>query len=98
IALSVLLAGVLLASLARLPAGMGALAVVTFLVCHGQAHATEMPAGASMLAYVAGFLLATLCISQVGRFAGQALLLRVPHVDRVVGALVALVGGLLVIG
>jgi urease accessory protein len=98
ISLSVLLAGVLLAGLVRMPAGISAMLVVAFLVCHGQAHAAEMPVGASLMAYLAGFLLTTLCIGQLGRSVGQVLLHRVPHLDRVVGGLVALAGGLLVIG
>ncbi|WP_136255035.1 HupE/UreJ family protein [Onishia niordana] len=97
IALTVLLAGVLLASLVRLHAGIGATLVVVFLVWHGQAHAVEMPAAASMVAYLSGFLLTTLVISQLGRTVGQVLLPRLPYVDRLVGGLVALVGGLLVI-
>lgn len=98
IALSVLLAGVLLASLVRLHTGIGATLVVVFLVWHGQAHAVEMPAAASMVAYLSGFLLSTLAISQLGRMAGQALLTRLPYVDRLVGGLVAISGGLLIIG
>ena len=98
IALSVLLAGVLLAGLVPMPAGINAVLVVAFLVFHGQAHAAEMPFGASLAAYLAGFLLTTLGIGQFGRSVGQVLLHRVPYLDRVVGGLVALAGGMLVIG
>ncbi|WP_192036770.1 HupE/UreJ family protein [Halomonas sp. YLGW01] len=98
IALSVLLSGLLLATLVRLPAQIGAMLVVTFLVFHGQAHAVEMPVGASLLAYLAGFLLATLGLGQLGRAFGQALATRVPYLERMVGALVALAGGMQIMG
>nr|WP_275287594.1 HupE/UreJ family protein [Halomonas elongata] len=92
IALSVLLAGVLVATLARLPSLLGGLLVVGFMLFHGHAHGTEMPHGASLVAYLAGFSLATLAITLTVRLAGGWLKARESRPLRVVGAVIAATG------
>ena len=73
IALSVLLAGVLVATLTRLPGMLGGGLVAAFMLFHGHAHGSELPAGASLLTYLIGFSLATVAIAGVGKGLGRAL-------------------------
>ncbi|WP_111412117.1 HupE/UreJ family protein [Billgrantia lactosivorans] len=98
IALSVLLAGVLVAALVRVPAGIGAGVLVLFMLLHGQAHGSEMPPGASMFAYLAGFTLATLAIGYAGRQAGHYLLVREKRLVRALGLMIAAAGALFAMG
>ncbi|CBV42167.1 HupE/UreJ family protein [Halomonas elongata] len=92
IALSVLLAGVLVATLAKLPSLVGGLLVVGFMLFHGHAHGTEMPHGASLVTYLAGFSLATLAITLGARLAGGWLQARQSRSLRVVGGVIAAIG------
>lgn len=73
IALTVMLAGVLIATLARLPTAIGGSLVAAFMVFHGYAHAVEMPLGAHFAAYMAGFALTTVAIAFAGRGLGALL-------------------------
>lgn len=98
IAMSVLLAGVLVAALARVPAALGGVAVVAFMVFHGHAHAAEMPHGASTLLYLAGFSLATLGLTVAGRRVAGWLMTREQRVLRGLGAAIAAMGALFAIG
>lgn len=98
IAMSVLLAGVLIAALVKVPALAGAGVVVTFMLFHGHAHGSEMPQGASMLAYLAGFTLATLVITYAGRTAGALLMARENRILRALGVAIAAVGALFALG
>ncbi|MBW6391215.1 HupE/UreJ family protein [Billgrantia antri] len=98
IALSVLLAGVLVAALVKLPSAIGAGVVVLFMLFHGHAHGSEMPHGASMLAYLAGFTLATLAIAYAGRATGALLMARENRFLRALGALIAAAGALFAFG
>ncbi|WP_111497662.1 MULTISPECIES: HupE/UreJ family protein [Marinobacter] len=95
IALSVLLAGVLLATLVRLPTAVGGTLVVAFMMCHGYAHAAEMPAGAHIAAYMAGFALATLGITLAGRGLGALLMKTDSRITRGIGAILAATGAVL---
>ena len=74
ITFSVLVAGILIASLAKLPTAIGGTLVGAFMLFHGFAHGTEMPAGATLAAYLAGFSIATLAITLVGRGLGSLML------------------------
>ncbi|WP_309043585.1 HupE/UreJ family protein [Marinobacter sediminicola] len=95
IALSVLLAGILIATMAKPPTVVGGTLVAAFMVFHGFAHATEMPAGAALVAYLAGFSIATLALTFVGRGLG-ALMQRTDYrFARVLGGVVAATGALL---
>ena len=66
IALSVLLLGVLIAASVRLPLWLSSSMVGLFALWHGHAHGTEMPALASGIEYVLGFMLATVLLHVVG--------------------------------
>ncbi|MFP3977379.1 HupE/UreJ family protein [Marinobacter sp. KMM 10035] len=98
IAMSVLLAGVLIATMAKLPTVVGGALVALFMVTHGYAHGTEMAAGASLMAYMAGFVVATLAITFVGRGLGALMLKADNRVTRALGGVVAVVGGVLAAG
>ncbi|WP_010628281.1 HupE/UreJ family protein [Halomonas sp. KM-1] len=98
IAMSVLLAGVLIAALVKVPTVVGAGVVVLFMLFHGHAHGSEMPHGASMLAYLAGFTLATLAITYAGRAAGVFLMARENRILRVLGVAITAAGALFAIG
>lgn len=95
ITLSVLLAGILLATLVRLPSVVGAVLVVAFMVFHGFAHGTEMPAGATLVAYMAGFTMATLAITFAGAGLGALLMKTDSRVTRGIGAVIAATGAFL---
>ncbi|WP_404364534.1 HupE/UreJ family protein [Marinobacter sp.] len=98
IGLSVMLAGILIATMARLPTAVGGSLAGAFMVFHGFAHGTEMPAGAALVAYLAGFSMATLAITFVGRGLGALLMKTDSRAGRVVGATLAGVGSYLVAG
>ncbi|MGQ4877146.1 HupE/UreJ family protein [Billgrantia sp. LNSP4103-1] len=98
VAVSVLLAGVLIAALVKVPALVGAGMVVLFMLFHGHAHGSEMPHGASMLAYLAGFTLATLAITYAGRLVGGFLMTREHRLVRLLGAAIATTGVLFAFG
>ena len=66
IALSVLLAGVLIAALVRVPALVGAGVILLFMLFHGHAHGTEMAVTFSPYAYAAGFILMTAALHIAG--------------------------------
>jgi urease accessory protein len=70
IAVSVLLLGIMIAFVIRLPAIAGVSLVMSFALFHGAAHGVEMLATASPLAYVSGMLAATAVLHAVGVFAG----------------------------
>ncbi|WP_297366003.1 HupE/UreJ family protein [Thauera sp.] len=72
IAASVLVFGVLIASLARLPLMAALPLVAAFALFHGHAHHAEMGAG-SALAYTAGFALATAALHLAGLGLGRLL-------------------------
>ncbi len=97
IAMSVLLVGVLIATLARLPTAVGGTLVALFMVAHGYAHGTEMGQG-SMMLYMAGFVVATLLITFIGRYLGAIMLKSDSRMTRAVGGVVAIIGGVLIVG
>lgn len=98
IAMSVLLAGVLIATLAKLPTAVGGTLVTLFMIAHGYAHGAEMTAGASLFSYMAGFVVATLAITFVGRRLGTLMLSADNRVTRALGGVVAVIGGVLAAG
>ncbi|MFT7339031.1 MAG: urease accessory protein [Marinobacter maritimus] len=95
IALSVLLAGILIATMAKLPTAVGGSLVGAFMVFHGFAHGAEMPAGAAMVAYLAGFSIATLAITFAGRGLGALLLKADNRIARGFGAVLVGTGAVL---
>ena len=95
ITFSVLVAGILIASLAKLPTVVGGTLVGTFMLFHGFAHGTEMPAGATLAAYLAGFSIATLVITFAGRGLGSLMLKADSRMSRGIGGMLAVVGAYL---
>lgn len=66
IAASVMVLGLLLAFMVRLPVCAGAALVAVFAVFHGHAHGAAMPLGASSWTYGVGFLATTALLHAVG--------------------------------
>ena len=95
IALSVLLAGILIATMAKLPTVVGGTLVAAFMVFHGFAHGTEMPAGAALVAYLIGFSIATLTLTLFGQGLGAAMMKADGRLGRALGGLVAGAGAFL---
>ncbi|MFD2452557.1 HupE/UreJ family protein [Ideonella paludis] len=73
IALSVLMFGLMLLAGSKLSARWGLAFVAAAASLHGLAHGAEMPVGASVLAYAAGFLASTAALHVAGLGLGQAL-------------------------
>ena len=73
IALSVLMFGVMLWAGASLSPRWGLALIAAAGSLHGLAHGAEMPVGASVLAYAAGFLASTAALHLAGLGLGQAL-------------------------
>jgi urease accessory protein len=66
IALSAITLGAMVGMEARPPLWVAALLVGFFAICHGHAHGTELPEGASGLLYSMGFVMSTGCLHGVG--------------------------------
>lgn len=98
ISLSLILAGVLIAAMVKLPTAVGGSLVAAFMVFHGFAHGTEMPAGATLVAYLAGFSIATIALTFVGRGLGALILKADDRAGRVLGGVFAAVGAVLASG
>jgi urease accessory protein len=95
ISLSVILAGILIATLAKLPTAVGGSLVAAFMVFHGFAHGPEMPAGAALVAYLAGFSVATLALMFAGRALGTLMQKTDNRFGQALGCVVAATGVLL---
>lgn len=92
ITFSVLVAGILIATLAKLPTAIGGILVGAFMLFHGFAHGAEMPEGATLVVYLAGFSIATLAITLVGRGLGSLMLRADSRFSRGVGGVLAVAG------
>jgi urease accessory protein len=66
VALSTLMLGLMVAWEIRPSVAVAAILVGGFAIFHGHAHGTELPPGASGLAYSIGFVVATGCLHLVG--------------------------------
>ena len=66
IALSAILLGAVVATQARPPLWLAAVAVGFFAIFHGHAHGTELPAGQSGLLYSIGFVIVTGALHATG--------------------------------
>ena len=95
ITFSVLVAGILIATLAKLPPAVGGSLVGAFMLFHGFAHGAETPEGATLAAYLAGFSIATLAITLVGRGLGSLMLNADSRFSRGVGGALAVAGAYL---
>jgi urease accessory protein len=98
ITLSVLVTGILIATLVKLPTVVGGTLVGAFMLFHGFAHGAEMPAGATLAGYLAGFLIATLGITLAGRLLGYMMAKADDRIVSVVGAALASLGAVLLMG
>lgn len=92
IAFSVLLAGVCVCTLVRLPAAAGATSIFVLLLLHGHAHGTELAFGTGALQCMAGFMISSALIAAAGGFVGTRVLPSRPPLLRLAGAVVAACG------
>ena len=99
IAVSLVVFGLMICTLARLPLGVAAAIVGLFAMFHGYAHGAEMPDLARPLFYGAGFVLATVLLLGLGVVIGRVCRQSIPDlVVRGVGAAVVMFGIVTVIG
>ena len=99
IALSLLVSGFLIARTVQLPFLVSALLIALFAVCHGYAHGSEMPDGAAVFDYAAGFMLATALLHVIGiALAKIAYAFQRDQWLRYAGVAVALSGGVMLVG
>jgi urease accessory protein len=92
IALSLLVLGLAVAIAMRVDPWIGALPVAVFALYHGQAHFSEVPAGASLAGFAAGVLIATASLHLTGMVAALQLARVSAWLPRAFGALTVLVG------
>jgi urease accessory protein len=89
---SVIVLGVLVATMARAPFAAGLGLIALFGLAHGYAHGSEAPAGGG-LAFPLGFAMSTAALHAMGLVAGAlALRLNRPQLVRALGAGVAMGG------
>ena len=90
---SVVVLGLLVARAVRLPQFASLALVGVFALFHGHAHGSELPVGASALAYGAGFVAATVALHALGLGAGRLARLQPTFPTlRLAGAAIALTG------
>jgi urease accessory protein len=94
IAISVLVLGVFVAAAVRLPLSISAAIVGLFALLHGHAHGAEIPASATGMTYVVGFILATVFLHAAGISVGiiAQRLHSSPRIVRYAGAAIAACG------
>ena len=100
IALSVLMLGMLIAALVRLPLWLGVSLVGLFALWHGHAHGAEMSGSTATMTYLFGFMLSMALLHVVGIIFGLCLQWLEGGHKRIVqgvGASIALYGAYLVI-
>lgn len=97
IASSLLVLGLLVSTRAQLPVTLAAALVGAFALFHGLAHGAELPAGAAAWPVLAGMVLATGGLHLLGLGLGQALRSRSRWWSGLVGAVVAALGGALLL-
>lgn len=92
IALSLLALGLLIALSLRLPVPAGMAIAALFGLFHGYAHGLELPASATPLTYVTGFLLATAALHLGGIAAGVLMREKYTVLAKISGGVIALSG------
>ncbi len=92
IAVSIVILGLAIAFRATPPLAAGAAACAIFAIFHGHAHGAELPAGASGLGYVAGFVVATAGLHAAGLVLAAQLARFAPMVARALGGGLVLAG------
>lgn len=99
IAASLVVFGLMICTLVRLPAGVAAVIVGLFAMFHGYAHGTEIPDVARPLSYGAGFVLGTVALLGLGIATGRVSRRSVPAAAiRTAGAAVVAFGIVTVAG
>ena len=96
LAIAVVVAGLLIATRARLPVWGGALLVGAFAFFHGAAHGSEL-AGPGAAAALLGMVIGTAVLHLVGMGLGEAALQRARWISAVAGAAVAALGSVLLL-
>jgi urease accessory protein len=92
IAASVVVLGLAIALLVKLPAAAGAILIAAFGMAHGYAHGLEAP-GPGFGLYAAGFVLATVALHLTGIAAGVLIERKASAmIPRAIGALTAVAG------
>lgn len=97
VAASVLLLGLMLVFVRRLPPASGLALISASAALHGLAHGSELPAGAGFATYAAGFVLTTVALHFGGLGLGSQLDRARVWVWRVAGALVGAAGLLMLV-
>src|SRR5882762_6952163 len=93
IALSAVVLGTMVALAARPPLWVAAVLVGGFAIFHGHAHGAELPAGADVVAYSAGFVVATGLLHLTGIAVGLLARWRAGRIAvRTAGGVIALAG------
>jgi urease accessory protein len=93
IALSAVVLGTMVALAARPPLWVAALLVGAFAIFHGHAHGAELPPGADVVAYSAGFVVATGLLHLTGIAVGLLARWRAGRIAvRTAGGVIALAG------
>ena len=97
IAASVLILGLCIALMVRLPVAQSGGLVAVFALAHGYAHGIELPVGASGVWFGVGFLISTVCLHATGLlasiYASRMLTRETTHkLHRAIGAVIALAG------
>jgi urease accessory protein len=96
IAASLLVLGLLIASMTTLPMAAGVAAIAVFGLFHGNAHGLEAPASGASLLYALGFTLSTIALHGLGLALGlSARKARLQPLLRTAAALIAVTGGVL---
>jgi urease accessory protein len=95
IALSVLVLGIAILALDRLPIIAIYAAIIVFALFHGYAHGQETRPGINMIKYAAGFMTGTAAIHVLGLFAGDLLTNHIQNrkLNLALAALIVLSGG-----
>ncbi|MBX6367240.1 MAG: HupE/UreJ family protein [Rhodospirillales bacterium] len=88
---SIVVLGLLIAVMARVPLTAGAVLVVFFALFHGHAHGAEAVSGDDA-SYVVGFVLATAALHLLGIAIGRICIARSPALVRAAGTTIALAG------
>lgn len=92
IALSVILLGLMIVTRLELPVALGALVIALFAISHGHAHGAE--ASGSIVAYMAGFAVATATLHVAGVGLGMGLT-RLRYASAAAGTAIAAAGAYL---
>ncbi|WP_193086732.1 HupE/UreJ family protein [Advenella sp. FME57] len=94
---SLLVLGLMLAGMTRLPLPVGSVLVAFFAFFHGAAHGLELPQGGTAIVFILGFMASTLLIHCTGMVAGAILTRRHVWPARLAGAGIASYGAILML-